>query len=118
MWPPPLVNYVRGFDVLTRKGKLVKTLAEASEATLGQPPADLPAALATPVSGPPAPHSNTCLIAPALGISAAATRHWLDAGASPSHASSAASTETPQPTFCRSFKRSGVVGAAAAAEPS
>ena len=25
-WPPPLVNYVRGFEVLTRKGKLVSTL--------------------------------------------------------------------------------------------
>ena len=32
MWPPPLVNYVRGFDVLTRKGKLVSTLRRQPKA--------------------------------------------------------------------------------------
>ena len=31
-WPPPLVNYVRGFDVLTRKGKLVSTLRRQPKA--------------------------------------------------------------------------------------
>ena len=31
MWPPPLVNYVRGFDVLTRKGKLVSTLVQGRD---------------------------------------------------------------------------------------
>ena len=44
MWPPPLVNYVRGFDILTRKGKLVKTIAEGKEAAAGQLPPGLPAA--------------------------------------------------------------------------
>ena len=29
VWPPPLVNYCRGFDLLTRKGKLVNTLEQA-----------------------------------------------------------------------------------------
>ena len=32
IWPPPLVNYCRGFDMLTRKGKLVSTLEQAAAA--------------------------------------------------------------------------------------
>ena len=31
VWPPPLVNYQRGFDMLTRKGKMAVTLEQAKE---------------------------------------------------------------------------------------
>ena len=31
VWPPPLVNYCRGFDMLTRKGKMQSTLEQGSE---------------------------------------------------------------------------------------
>ena len=50
MWPPPLVNYVRGFDVLTRKGKLVATLAQGRDAAQGGLPPGLPPALTAPAA--------------------------------------------------------------------
>ena len=50
MWPPPLVNYVRGFDVLTRKGKLVSTLAQGRDDAQGQLPAGLSPALTAPAA--------------------------------------------------------------------
>ena len=42
IWPPPLVNYCRGFDLLTRKGKLVSTLQQAKEAANGGWPREMP----------------------------------------------------------------------------
>jgi tubulin--tyrosine ligase len=45
VWPPPLVNYCRGFDMLTRKGKLVGTLEQAREAAEGGWPEGMPEAL-------------------------------------------------------------------------
>lgn len=42
VYPPPLVNYHRGFDMLTRKGKLVSTLEQAAEAEGGGWPRGMP----------------------------------------------------------------------------
>ena len=47
VWPPPLVNYCRGFDMLTRKGKLAATLEQARERTSGGWPEGMPAELTT-----------------------------------------------------------------------
>ena len=45
IWPPPLVNYCRGFDMLTRKGKMAATLEVAKEDCGGAWPAGMPEAL-------------------------------------------------------------------------
>jgi len=45
IWPPPLVNYTRGFDLLTRKGKLAATLTQAAVDCAGDWPSGMPAAL-------------------------------------------------------------------------
>ena len=45
VWPPPLVNYCRGFEMLTRKGKLAATLAQAAQESEGDWPAQMPEAL-------------------------------------------------------------------------
>ncbi len=42
VWPPPLVNYCRGFEVLTRKGKLVGTLQSARDECGGGWPEEMP----------------------------------------------------------------------------
>ena len=42
IWPPPLVNYCRGFDMLTRKGKMQSTLEQAKADCQGGFPADMP----------------------------------------------------------------------------
>ena len=42
IWPPPLVNYNRGFDLLTRKGKMVATLEQAKEDNAGEWPSGMP----------------------------------------------------------------------------
>ncbi|KAL1507876.1 hypothetical protein AB1Y20_007483 [Prymnesium parvum] len=47
MWPPPLVNYCRGFDILTRKGRLIATLANAQAAWENSWPAAMPDYLKT-----------------------------------------------------------------------
>ena len=39
IWPPPLVNYTRGFEMLTRKAKLVATPRRPTEAGGALPPA-------------------------------------------------------------------------------
>ena len=45
VWPPPLVNYMRGFDMLTRKGKMAATLEVAKEDCGNAWPAGMPEAL-------------------------------------------------------------------------
>ena len=45
IWPPPLVNYTRGFEMLTRKAKLVATLAQAEAEAGGALPPAMPDAL-------------------------------------------------------------------------
>lgn len=45
IWPPPLVNYNRGFDILTRKGKMAATLETARVDCAGEWPAGMPAEL-------------------------------------------------------------------------
>lgn len=47
IWPPPLANYVHGFESLTRKGRLVRTLAAAREAYAGRLPPEMPRELAS-----------------------------------------------------------------------
>lgn len=47
VWPPPLVNYMRGFDTLTRKGKMAATLEAAKEACGGSWPEGMPENLTT-----------------------------------------------------------------------
>ena len=42
IWPPPLVNYNRGFDILTRKGKMATTLAQARGEMGGDWPKGMP----------------------------------------------------------------------------
>ena len=42
VWPPPLVNYQRGFDMLTRKGKMAATIETAREDFGGAWPAGMP----------------------------------------------------------------------------
>ena len=72
MWPPPLVNYVRGFDVLTRKGKLVSTLAQGREDSQGELPAGLPPALTAPAAAASAAASAAGAGAGAAGAAAGA----------------------------------------------
>ena len=48
MWPPPLVNYCRGFEMLTRKGRLIATLDSAQSATMNDWPWEMPAELKRP----------------------------------------------------------------------
>jgi len=45
VWPPPLVNYMRGFDTLTRKGKMAATLETARDEYAGGWPPGMPVAL-------------------------------------------------------------------------
>ena len=47
VWPPPLVNYMRGFDMLTRKGKMAATLETAKEDFGGTWPTGMPDVLKT-----------------------------------------------------------------------
>lgn len=47
IWPPPLVNYYRGFEVLTRKGRLDKLLKRAAQESEGGWPRGMPASLCT-----------------------------------------------------------------------
>ena len=42
VWPPPLVNYCRGFDMLTRKGKMQSTLEQGREQFEGAWPPGMP----------------------------------------------------------------------------
>lgn len=42
VWPPPLVNYCRGFDMLTRKGKMQATLEQGREQFEGSWPPGMP----------------------------------------------------------------------------
>jgi len=72
MWPPPLVNYVRGFDVLTRKGKLVSTLEQGREDAQGGLPAGLPPALTAPAAAASAAAASAAGAAAAGAAGAAA----------------------------------------------
>ena len=45
VWPPPLVNYCRGFDMLTRKGKMQSTLEQGKEQFEGSWPTGMPEGL-------------------------------------------------------------------------